>query len=1661
MKRILCVAASSVVCALLIGTAASAAERSWDFILDPSQVRTESLGHDRLWVAVPGYETLEYVGYPALPYRVVSILVPQNETISSYRLDVLDEQRMPIGAPLALFTGLARDDGTRGGAVGNVSEIGTDGAIFPAWQVRYLGSGYYRGYRIATFALYPVRYDRQHNELVVSKGIRLVLDTEPSGPSVDCVERERRIKGFREESRRTVERLVMNPDAAASYVFDDRTIKGTTKAFLPSYEPSMEGSDVACLIVTNESMAPAFQRLADWKTTKGVPAVVRTVEWIGQHCRSGADLAETVRNFIKDAYARWGVEWVILGGDTDVIPARYGFVRFPSGQLVPTDMYFACLDGTWNADGDSLWGEAYYSVPDPGDEADLYAEVYIGRMPASSLSEAEILVDKTIDYSTSADTTSKKKALMLAQILFPSPYYPGDSILVDGAEMTESIYNAHYNGNPDVITTRLYQNAAEYPGSLSLTKEAAIDSLNAGANHVLYAGHGSYYNMSVGGQNLLNYDAANLSNGQALFSLYIMSCQNVAFDTDCLAESFLLNANGGAYAAIGSSRPSYPSASRPYMDEYYHQLFELDAVQIGKAFTRSREPFTPYAAAETADRLTHFLYNYLGDPEVCTFRGRGEAFVVSKPSSAHFGANDILIEVTSNGAPFDSALVCLYKQGDDYEYALTGPTGVVLFDDFLCNSGGDITVTVTGLDHYRYTGFIPVTQSASQYLRTTATAVDDAIVGNHDGKLDAGETVDLRVKLKNTGQTTASKLYAIVRSFAPEVVVIDSTAVYPIIPAGAEAWGNDAFRFSVSSSVTDEHPIEFTIDVRDSTGGFWPQRFALDVHAPAVELFVMAAKDTLPYGDNDGVIENGESFRLKIGVKNFGSGAAYGLHGTIRSLDVGIAVGDSLSTYGSLSTLGLSYGDGFVLSETDTSGVNYFSFELVDAYGRTLTRRLELRKPGAPKGLVLNSTYGPHEIEATWNPPDDLDAYRYLVYHSLSSGGPFTLASADLVLCTQFRDYGLLGSTRYYYVVTAVDSCGNQGPMSAEATATTNPAMLPSWPQTVGKEPSSSVKIGDIDGDTHPDVVVGSDYIYAWHADGIELRDGDNEPLTWGVFSNLGDTYTATVALADLDGVRGLEIIGASWNTKQIYVLAKDGSVLPGWPQSTASLCWASPVVGDIDGDGAPEIIAYSVAGVVYAWNVDGTEVRNGDNNPATNGPFFVTKNPGTWHLSTPALADMDEDGVVELIVCSPNDSIYCINGDGRRVAGWPISVIDAGTNVTASPAVGDVDGDGHLEVAIQNSAGRVFLLNRSGAMMSGWPKWVPSNTSTIAPSPALADLDGDGKLEIVIAGLDSKCYVFRHTGTSYPGWPQTYTESTVNKGTESSPVVGDIDGDGSLDIVLGCEDGQLHAWKSNGERIAGFPILINAYLRGTPMLCDLDLDGTLELATSCWDQNIYIWKLTGGWRRDCVAWNGFHANICNTGWKDYVPVTGVSEIECSYRFIGHAIQLSWNVAAGMTAWNLYRESDDDGFVLVASRLCPEPSGVVSYVDGTTEEGGLYRYRLEAADVPELSSTTQRLMVPVQGIRLHQNHPNPFNPLTVVPFAVPGDGHSTAHVTISVYDVDGKLVKTLVDADVPAGKREARWDGRNNLGERVASGVYFIRMNVGSKSASIKSILLR
>jgi hypothetical protein len=90
-------------------------------------------------------------------------------------------------------------------------------------------------------------------------------------------------------------------------------------------------------------------------------------------------------------------------------------------------------------------------------------------------------------------------------------------------------------------------------------------------------------------------------------------------------------------------------------------------------------------------------------------------------------------------------------------------------------------------------------------------------------------------------------------------------------------------------------------------------------------------------------------------------------------------------------------------------------------------------------------------------------------------------------------------------------------------------------------------------------------------------------------------------------------------------------------------------------------------------------------------------------------------------------------------------------------------------------------------------------------------------------------------------------------------------------------------------------------------------------------------------------------------------------------------------------------------------------------------------------------------------LELAQNRPNPFNPKTAIAFNLP----QAADVSLEIYDVAGRRVTTLVDKRLEAGPYSYEWDGKNQHGERVASGVYFYRLSTADRELSKKMVLLK
>jgi hypothetical protein len=255
---------------------------------------------------------------------------------------------------------------------------------------------------------------------------------------------------------------------------------------------------------------------------------------------------------------------------------------------------------------------------------------------------------------------------------------------------------------------------------------------------------------------------------------------------------------------------------------------------------------------------------------------------------------------------------------------------------------------------------------------------------------------------------------------------------------------------------------------------------------------------------------------------------------------------------------------------------------------------------------------------------------------------------------------------------------------------------------------------------------------------------------------------------------------------------------------------YASPAVADLDGDGRPEVI----------WADHRIVVVEGESGATT----WTVNSPGggrTW--PDPVVVDVDADGRLEIVTAHGNGYVSVTRADGTAQGGWPRQPTPG--RELRSLAAGDVDGDGDVEVAVAStvSDNQWHVLEHTGATRTGWPQQLDSDTAGYAAgcfnqNVGLADVDGDGRLELI--GPNDTHYVgaFRDDGTAVKAsalfglvggqpkpWARVgfhYSQAVDLRGyanctagqapleprpnfADSAPTIADLDGDGTLEIVI------------------------------------------------------------------------------------------------------------------------------------------------------------------------------------------------------------------------------------------------------------------------------------
>ncbi len=1382
---------------------------------------------------------------PELPLSSLSLAIPAGDRVSAIRLEDVISDRLALDAALPSFAGVENEFGQM------VSLRSEPGGSYPAEHLHAHASFRQRGHASAEIVIAPLLYENGAEGPLLHRllSARVIVETETdAGARMPLRQRRRDI----DLSRRFSESRVANRESLGGFApaSAERELDGL---FQPRSLPSIEGSGVDMVIVCDSAHTDIFETLADFKLSLGLATVVRDLDWIRANYPQGADLQETIRFFLQDAYEKWGIAYVLLAGDTDIVPARYILSYFKDPpEAIPADLYYAQLDGNWNANGDHWFGESNYGGKD-GDEVDMVADVHLGRMPVKDADSAQLMVDKIVTYSSTPDTTYTRNMSFYAEVLFPANWHIGDPdewITRNGADYAEYIYDNYVTGQMDVM--RFYETYWLYPGSVPETREAVLDDLENRAHITHHIGHGYRYTMSVGVGSVVASDMLALTNGlDHLFTMYALNCTSCAIDYNCLGEAVLLSPEGGGISIAGTMREAFPNTSLYYQNSYFQELF-ADSLSLGEVFTTSHNNWASLGIVEGSHRWTQMCYVFIGDPSINLWLDTPLPLEAVLTAPYDLSDDTLELAVTRDGAPLEGARVIAHKPGEDRAEGITDALGEVALP-FHAESIGDIEISL--LNRNDLPAFLAHTVVAGSGPRLSARllAIEDdpgsdaSVVGNADGRLDAGETLRLSLRVHNRGGSAISALTLDLSFPGAELSASETSVVTGMgIAAGDSLDITGAFLIDAPLSLADGGNVLLEITLGHS-GGSELDAFDLETHAPLPRLFAFSINDSS--GNGNGEPDAGETYTFLPEWKNYGSTLLEGWTAELTAIDPAGSVLGSPVGLPMLDLLERGVSAGIDLLESDVAGPNRFLLELAGPLGGAWSDTIVVRRPTAPSALDLNSSFASTIIDMIWPIPEGEPA-SYLVYRSLDSGGPYNMVSSEPTRHTYFRNDGLAESTTYYFVVETVDSSGFRSAWSTESSISTNPSMLDGWPLQTQQGTASSVVTGDIDGDGDKELIAGSDFIYAWHHDGVEVLDGDANSATYGVLSAEGGSFTAAIALADVDTlVVGDEIIGASTDPYGIYVYHGDGSLVSGWPVSLPHYCWGTPSAADMDGDGEVEIFAMCLDGNLYSWDSHGV------------GGVFAA-GMGGWSRSSPSLADIDGDPELEVIVGNVANRLEAFNHDGSVVPGFPVTFSHP---IHSSVSLADLDGDYDLELVFLCENDSLYVLEHDGSRRDGFPVPLFSNAAGLAPSAALADFGDDGQMEIVVAGVYSyhsfDIMLLDNQGNTLPGWPIHLDDSS-----ESSPVVADLDGDGELEVLLGTEQGFLYAWEMDGSSLPGFPILTEAELRSTPTIDDLDGNYSVDVALMGWDAFVYVWDMPAYYNNGLPDWRMFRANPARTG---------------------------------------------------------------------------------------------------------------------------------------------------------------------------------------------------
>ena len=589
---------------------------------------------------------------PGIPFFSVNIATsPNNEYESSsftYSSRLLKSDVNIAPNPLPIITASPTQS-----PMSHVYAPGIE-SIYPTSICSFTNRTTFGGVGILHFKVSPFIYDIEQRNLYFIESLDLSITSRSNI--------QKPVKKYPTHEKEILKALVKNPDEVDS-VYE-------------SFELSIPriSDDVEYLIVTNENLKSAFHPLLQWKKAKGLKSKIITVEEIQKNC-PGENAPVKIKRYLEQLYSTSQLTYVLLGGDDTVVPVMGCYGESGSSykdNTIPTDLFYACLEGQFNWDGN---GNGIYGETD--DNIDLSQSIYICRVPVRTVTDTESFINKLIAYEQNGPANINM--LMGGTKLWRMMQGTNQSDTEAKAENLYSNFIAPYwNGS----MFRFFDTHTDFPGGAGydFTAENLFERIGSGYSFIDIATHGTQTGWQMEDRGFYASSHGIRQDNLSFSIVTTMACSTNAFDSangafdPCLSESLIRNPSSGVIAYLGSSRYGWGyggndkdggtatlGPSLQYESLFYKTLFSSAVTEnkYGIIAAATKTAMASKCMVYGSQRWLQFSLNPIGDPEMTIFTTIPKRF---NESFIDYANHAIIIE-----SGVENCTICIMSYDDDGE----------------------------------------------------------------------------------------------------------------------------------------------------------------------------------------------------------------------------------------------------------------------------------------------------------------------------------------------------------------------------------------------------------------------------------------------------------------------------------------------------------------------------------------------------------------------------------------------------------------------------------------------------------------------------------------------------------------------------------------------------------------------------------------------------------------------------------------------------------------------------------------------------------------------------------------------------------------------------------------------------------------------------------